>query len=101
MEFKELQENIIKWAEDKQILCPENQYKQLIKCMEELGELSGALLKKDNLGIIDGLGDTIVTLIILSKQLDLDLVKCLESAYNEIKDRTGKNENGIFIKDAN
>ena len=29
---------------------------------------------------------------------DLDLVNCLEVAYNEIKDRQGKTENGTFIK---
>jgi NTP pyrophosphatase (non-canonical NTP hydrolase) len=29
---------------------------------------------------------------------DLDLVDCLEVAYNEIKDRQGKTENGTFIK---
>jgi len=47
----------------------------------------------------DGLGDTIVTLIILAAQYDLDIVECLEYAYNEIKDRTGKTVDGTFIKD--
>jgi hypothetical protein len=40
-----------------------------------------------------------VVLIILANQLGHDFDKCLESAYNEIKDRTGRTENGNFIKD--
>lgn len=30
---------------------------------------------------------------------DLDIDDCLESAYNVIKNRTGKLHNGTFIKD--
>lgn len=44
------------------------------------------------------MGDIIVTLIILCKQLDIDPVECLEMAYNKIKDRQGKTLNGTFIK---
>ncbi len=47
----------------------------------------------------DALGDTIVTLIILAGQNGLKLEDCLEYAYNEIKNRTGKTINGTFIKD--
>jgi len=33
--------------------------------------------------------------------MDVNLVDCLESAYEEIKDRKGAmNEQGIFVKDA-
>jgi len=42
-----------------------------------------------------------VTLIILAYQLRLDPTKCLEHAWNEIKDRKGKTENGVFIKEEN
>ena len=47
----------------------------------------------------DGLGDTLVTLIILAAQYSLELGDCLEYAYNEIKNRTGKTVGGTFIKD--
>jgi len=53
----------------------------MLKVNEEVGELTGALLKNDKAGIIDGIGDSFVTLII------------------EIKNRTGKTKNGVFIKD--
>jgi len=32
-------------------------------------------------------------------QRGLDFEKCLESAYNEIKGRTGKVVDGVFVKD--
>lgn len=95
MKYKE---EVIKWAEDKNLLNPENAFKQYIKTVSEVGELGDALIKNDALGIIDGLGDVLVTLIILSEQLSLNLEDCLESAYNEIKNRKGKTLNGTFIK---
>ncbi len=34
----------------------------------------------------------------ICKRLDLDIVTCVSLAWNEIKDRKGKTENGVFIK---
>ena len=34
----------------------------------------------------------------VATQLNLDLVKCLEIAYEEIKDRNGKMVNGTYVK---
>ena len=96
---KELEEKVLEWAADKGLLTSGNQRNQLIKLFEELGELSGAMLKNNEEEVIDALGDIQVVLIILADQLLLDLDECLESAYNVIKDRTGKKVNGIFIKD--
>ena len=98
MDFEELISRVIDWAYDKGILVEGNARNQMLKVLEEVGELSGALLKNDKAGIIDGIGDAFVTLIILSYQLGLNPTKCLQSAWDEIKDRTGKTENGIFIK---
>lgn len=97
-ETKDLNGKIISWASEKDLLKSENKYQQLVKVMEELGELSKAILKNDIVQQIDGLGDVQVTLIILSKQLGLDYDKCLEAAWEEIKDRKGKTVNGTFIK---
>lgn len=93
-----IQEKVTAWAEAKDLLKSENKYQQLVKVMEELGELSKAILKNDVVQQIDGLGDVQVTLIILSKQLGLDYDKCLEAAWEEIKDRKGKTVGGTFIK---
>lgn len=91
-------ENVINWAKDKGLLKPENSTKQFIKTVEELGEVASALAKGNRQGFIDGIGDVVVTLIILAEQNGLDIEDCLEVAWNEIKDRTGKTVNGVFIK---
>ena len=96
--FDKLIENVVGWAADKDILKKENAPKQLLKVLEEVGETAGALLKSKDEEIKDGIGDSFVTLIILAKQLGLTPSQCLESAWNEIKDRTGKTVNGVFVK---
>lgn len=94
-----LHKKIEQWAKDKNLLKPENAQMQMLKCVSEVGELADALIKKDNPEIIDGLGDTVITLIILAKQLGLDLNECTLSAYNEIENRKGETKNGVFIKE--
>jgi NTP pyrophosphatase (non-canonical NTP hydrolase) len=99
MSFDKLSDNVLVWAEEKGILVKDNAPKQMIKVMEEVGETAGALLKNKKEELKDGLGDSFVTLIILSKQLGFTPSECLESAWNEIKDRTGKTVDGVFVKD--
>jgi NTP pyrophosphatase (non-canonical NTP hydrolase) len=100
MTFDELIQNVKEWADAKDILKSENAPKQLMKVMEELGETAGAIAKnKATAEIMDGIGDTFVTLIILSYQMGLNPTDCLEAAYNEIKNRKGNTVNGVFIKD--
>lgn len=96
--FDKLIQNVVGWAANKDILKKENAPKQLLKVLEEVGETAGALLKSKNDEVKDGIGDSFVTLIILAKQLGLDPAECLEAAWNEIKDRTGKTVGGIFVK---
>jgi NTP pyrophosphatase (non-canonical NTP hydrolase) len=45
------------------------------------------------------MGDILVTLIILSAQLDIDLTECLEMAYQKISKRKGKTIDGLFVKE--
>jgi len=100
MDFEELISRVSGWADAKGILVKDNARNQMLKVLEEVGETAGALLKDDKAGVIDGIGDAFVTLIILSKQLGLHPTECLQAAWDEIKDRTGKTENGIFIKNS-
>lgn len=73
---------------------------QLIKLQEEVEELLDAHDYGDAFEIRDAVGDIIVVLIGYCLQTGLDIVQCLEGAYNEIKNRTGKvDENGVFVKD--
>lgn len=98
-DFKDLKWKVEDWANQRGLLIDSNTIKQYMKLVEEVAELGMSLAKNDLNGQIDGIGDCLVVLIILSKQLDLDIVNCLNAAYEEIKNRTGKTVNGIFIKD--
>lgn len=72
--------------------------KQFLKVTEEVGEVAAALARNDKNALRDGIGDVIVTLIILAQQNDMDLHDCLNTAYDEIKGRTGKMIDGVFVK---
>lgn len=47
----------------------------------------------------DGIGDTVVTLILLAELAGFTLEECLRHAYGVIAKRTGTTVNGTFIKD--
>ena len=90
---------VLKWAEERRLLKAENAPRQMLKLMEEVGELAGAMAKNKPGDIVDAIGDIQVVLIILSKQLGYDYEQCLVDAYNVIKERKGKLINGVFVKD--
>ena len=90
---------VLNWANERGLLKPENKLMQMGKMVSEVGELCDAIIKDDKNGQIDGIGDVLVTLIILANQLGYDIEDCLEVAYNEIKNRKGETINGTFIKE--
>ena len=73
--------------------------RQAEKTHEEVLELMAAIDDDNKEEIIDALGDILVTIIIQAEMQGLKLVDCLESAYNVISKRTGRMENGQFVKD--
>ena len=107
----ETQNNVLQWAEDKQLLDSKKKFSQYAKFVEEASEVIQAMSEleffsgtpeekgKAILKLVDAIGDTQVTLIILAKQCGIDYNAALEAAYNEIKDRTGKTVAGTFVKD--
>lgn len=97
--FDQLIENVKEWADNKDLLKHENAPKQIMKVIEEFGETCSAINKGQPLLIVDGLGDTFVTLIILTMQMGYDPAYVLSVAWDEIKDRNGKTVNGVFIKE--
>jgi NTP pyrophosphatase (non-canonical NTP hydrolase) len=113
MQYEELEKKIIQWAKDRNILENSNAIKQISKTQEELDETLEALKKldaykdPDNLivrsqimnEVADGIGDMLVTIILLAKAVDLESLDCLEMAYNEIKNRKGKMIDGLFVKE--
>lgn len=72
--------------------------KQYLKVAEEVGEIASALARGQVEELKDGIGDAVVTLIILAQQNDMTLEDCLRVAYNEIEMRDGKLVNGVFVK---
>ena len=99
MNFKELESSVIEWAKEKGILEKATTKAQVEKNQEELDELKEAIRNGDYVGIIDGIGDCTVTLIIQAEMNGLSFEECLEYAYNQIKNRTGKMIDGQFKKD--
>lgn len=99
MKFEQLQENITLWAQEKDICAPENAPNQVLKVVEELGELCGSIAKGKRNEELDAFGDLLVTIVILAEQRQIDLVSALKEAYGVIKNRTDKTVNGVFVKD--
>lgn len=117
MTFEQLQEKVLEWADDKDLLHSENADKQFMKFIEEVFEFNVEMVAglnyikqceyigtslDHNLKKIRNLklemGDIFVTLIILCEDLEIDPVVCLEMAYKKISKRTGKTINGTFVK---
>ena len=95
----QLVEQVEAWSVDKN-LQNGNPDRQALKFYEEAGEVAAALSRGQMDALKDGIGDTVVTLIILAQQHDMTLQECLQYAYDEIKRRKGKTINGTFIKEA-
>ena len=87
------------WAEDRGLYHKGDPKTQTLKLMEEAGEICRAVLKKDEPEIIDGIGDCVVVLTNLAHLCGTSIEKCIDAAYDEIKNRTGKMSNGTFKKD--
>ena len=96
METDILINEIIKWGKSKQL---NDARAQLNKVIEEVGEIAHEVSRnKNGAEFNDAIGDSLITIIILASINGKDPRKCLEDAYNEIKNRKGKTENGTFIK---
>ena len=87
------------WAEERGLYNSGDPKTQTLKLMEEAGEICRAVLKKDEPEIIDGIGDCVVVLTNLAHLCGTSIEECIDAAYNEIKGRTGKMDNGTFKKD--
>jgi len=108
--FDTLQDWVIDWAEERGIFDKATLLAQVEKTREEVEETRDAILLQRHCqspgdfnryrdAIMDGIGDTVVTLIILAHLCGTDIEECLELAYNEIKDRKGKMVDGVFVKE--
>jgi len=100
------------WAENRGLYDKGDTKTQYIKLQEECGELAKALLKDNRDEIIDAIGDIVIVLTNLTQLTGfavednvlglrrLQIEDCVNKAYQVIANRTGKMENGTFVKDA-
>ncbi|MEE0888018.1 MAG: MazG-like family protein [Candidatus Saccharimonadaceae bacterium] len=93
----ELIDAVRDWGREKGI---NNADKQLMKVFEETNEITREFVRGryDTPEVVDSLGDSVVTLIILADILGYDIRDCLLEAYEVISKRTGKNVDGSFVK---
>lgn len=98
MNLEKLVAKVEQWSKDRG-LDQADSAKQYLKVAEEVGEVAAALARNDKHELEDGIGDVLVTLIILGQQNDLSIERCLNTAYQEIADRKGKMVNGVFVKE--
>lgn len=96
--MNDLIKNVNQWFVDRD-LAEGDGLGQLQKLHEEVYELAEARITNDFSAEVDAIGDITVVIIGYCLQRGLTLEECLESAYNEIKGRTGKIVNGVFVKD--
>jgi len=99
MNYLNLEERVLMWAENKGILDNAEPINQGLKTLEEVNELLTGIVTDDREEIKDAFGDILVTIIIGAELQGLNLLDCLESALNIIEKRTGKMVNGQFVKD--
>ena len=97
-DMNELVEKVKQWSIDKGLDKAESS-KQMLKTVEEVGEVAAALARGDMNELKDGIGDVVVTLIILAQQNGMELEECLEQAYGVVSKRTGKMVGGVFVKE--
>lgn len=99
MSFADYELKVIRWAEDRRIIPNSTPMAQAIKTLEEVTELLSALHRGNREEMIDAYGDVLVTLVVGAALADVDITKCLEAAYEQIKDRKGTlRADGVFVK---
>ena len=91
---------IREWADQRGLYKNGDPKTQALKLVEEVGETCRAILKDDYNEIVDGIGDCVVVLTNLAELCNIQIEDCIRAAYEEIKNRKGKMENGTYVKDA-
>jgi len=94
------QELILKWAKDKGILDKSTATAQLGKLREEVGELEEEVLRGRISDAMLELGDVLVVSTLIAHFLGTDIDECMGLAHAKISKRTGRMENGVFVKDS-
>lgn len=95
--MEDLIKKVTQWHNDRNLIDGATDKDQVLKLLQELGELSDNVCKGND--IRDDIGDMLVVMINILVRNNLSFDECLEVAYNDIKDRKGKMVDGIFVKE--
>ena len=87
------------WAQERGLYDKGDVKTQFAKLVEEVGELAQGILKDREEEVVDAIGDLVVVLTNLSHLAGLRIEDCIDSAYNEIKNRKGEMKGGTFVKE--
>ncbi len=90
-------EQIEQWHKDRNLIDGSDDKSQVMKLIQELGELSDSVCK--GTCIKDDIGDLLVVMINICVRNNVTLEECLQCAYEDIKDRRGVMRDGVFIKE--
>lgn len=74
------------WAHQRNILEGSTPAAQALKLVEEVGEVIDGIQSNCAFSIEDGIGDTLVVIVILATQLGLDAEKLIEDSMSKLKE---------------
>tara|TARA_B110000444_G_C18647221_1_gene504321 strand:- start:179 stop:472 length:294 start_codon:yes stop_codon:yes gene_type:complete len=95
--MQELVSLVSQWHHDRNLIKGSTDKDQVLKLVQELGELSDNVCKEQD--IKDDIGDMLVVMINICERNNVTLDQCLAEAYLDIKDRKGRMVDGIFVKE--
>ena len=95
--MNELINKVAQWHRDRNLIDGASDKDQFCKLIQEAGELSDSISKGKD--VKDDIGDMIVVLINIAERNNVTIEECLMNAWDDIKDRKGRMEDGIFIKE--
>ena len=94
----DLIDKVKQWHHDRNLIEGSTDLQQFNgKLLEEVKELETNILLSQP--VADDIGDILVVLINIATRNNLSLSRCLQVAYDDIKDRKGKMVDGVFVKE--
>ncbi len=95
--MNKLIEQVKQWHYDRTLIDGSTDLDQFGKLLEEVDELRKSMLFVED--VIDDKEDIMVVLINIMERNNYSLTDCLETAWEDIKDRKGRMVDGIFVKE--
>ena len=95
--FDDIEKSVVAWGRDRDLYSQSTAKAQMIKLIEEAGELAADLAR--GRCPADSIGDMMVVLTHIAHFHGLCLEQCFAAAYKEIEPRKGRFVDGVFVKE--